>query len=49
VIIARTVVSTAGDPHPALRNKIALPKRITPAAASEVGMRGNLELQAKRR
>src|SRR5215468_142610 len=45
-VVARTVVSIAGDPHPALRNKVTkqtrqvtLLKRFTPAAAFEAGIR----------
>ena len=51
-IVARTVVSIASDPHPALRNKVTkqtrqvtLLKRFIPAAAFEAGIRRNFKLQ----
>jgi hypothetical protein len=50
-VIARTVVSIARDPHPALRTKVTkqtrqvtLLKRFTPAAAFEVGVRRSFKL-----
>jgi NAD(P)-dependent dehydrogenase (short-subunit alcohol dehydrogenase family) len=51
-VVARTVVSIASDPHPALRNKvtkqtrqITLLKRLTPAAAFEAAVRRSFKLQ----
>lgn len=51
-VVARTVVSIASDPHPALRNKVTkqtrqvtLLKRFTPAAAFEAGVRRSFNLQ----
>src|SRR5215470_6630142 len=50
-VVARTVVSIAGDPHPALRKKVTkqtrqvtLLKRFTPAAAFEAGIRRSFKL-----
>jgi len=50
-IVARTVVSIARDPHPALRNKVTgqtrqvtLLKRFTPAAVFEAGIRSSFKL-----
>jgi len=52
-MVARTVVSIASDPHPALRKKVTkqarqimLLKRFTPAAAFEAGVRRSFKLQA---
>jgi len=52
-VVARTVVSIARDPHPALRNKVTrqtrqvtLLKRLTPAAVFEAGVRRSFKLQA---
>jgi NAD(P)-dependent dehydrogenase (short-subunit alcohol dehydrogenase family) len=51
-VVARTVVSIARDPHPALRNKVTrqtrqvtLLKRFTPTAAFEAGVRRSFNLQ----
>jgi NAD(P)-dependent dehydrogenase (short-subunit alcohol dehydrogenase family) len=51
-VVARTVVSIARDPQPALRNKVTrqtrqvtLLKRFTPAAAFEAGVRRTFNLQ----
>ena len=51
-VVARTVVSIARDPHPALRKKvtkqtrqITLLKRFTPAAAFEAAVRRSFNLQ----
>jgi len=50
-VVARTVVSIASDPYPALRNKVTkqtrrttLLKRFTPAAAFEAGVRRSFKL-----
>ena len=52
-VVARTVVSIASDPHPALRTKVTrqtrqvmLLKRFTPAAAFEAGVRRSFNLHA---
>jgi NAD(P)-dependent dehydrogenase (short-subunit alcohol dehydrogenase family) len=54
-VVARTVVSIASDPHPALRNKVTkqtrqvmLLKRFTPAAAFEAGIRRSFKLPGQR-
>jgi NAD(P)-dependent dehydrogenase (short-subunit alcohol dehydrogenase family) len=51
-VVARTVVSIARDPHPALRKKVTkqarqttLLKRFTPAAAFEAGVRRSFRLR----
>jgi len=54
-VVARTVVSIASDPHPALRNKVTkqtsrvtLLKRLAPAAAFEAGIRRSFKLPGQR-
>jgi NAD(P)-dependent dehydrogenase (short-subunit alcohol dehydrogenase family) len=54
-VVARTVVSIASDPHPALRNKVTrqtrqvtLLKKLAPAAVFEAGMRRSFKLPGPR-